>query len=147
MYFDQMSAIYDHYTVIGSKITIKFGLNSPTTSTFMRVGCFINDDGTVTPTSANALLEHSSDVSWIQIAGGNVDTYTMTRSWSAKKTFGGSVLGNDNLQGTASADPAEQSVYTIFAECNDLSTTSTITGSVEIEFIAVWDELKDIAAS
>jgi hypothetical protein len=68
-------------------------------------------------------------------------------SFSAKGTFGGSVLGNDNLQGSTTTDPTEQTLYTLFVSCTDGVSSSNIVATVEIEYIAVWEELKDMTES
>lgn len=146
MYFDQLTAIYDHYTVIGAKMVLKF-CSSGTLNSPFRVGIMVNDDAVVTPTTASALLEHSSNITWKQVPPGCNNSFVLTCKWSAKKTFGGSVLGNDNLQGSATTSPSERSMFTIFIESNDGATINTIVSDVYLEQIAVWDELKDIASS
>jgi len=145
LYFDQMTALYDHYTVIGSKIRVKLcqgAANQPT----VKIATFINDDGTVTPTSIDMMGEQSCGKQFI-IPPASTDTYTITNKWSAKKTFGGSPLSNDLLQGTVAANPTEQSFYTFGFQAADLTTTVAMFAEVDITYIAVWDELKDIAGS
>lgn len=142
-YFDQMSAVYDHYTVIGSRIILRV-LKSDNTQYPTTVGIFVNDDSTVTP-SITGLLEHPSSVH--TIVGNSDQRATLIRNWSAKKTFGGTVLSNDNLQGSPTADPTEQSVFTIFIDSTSSAQQTSVTMDITIEYIAVWDELKDIASS
>lgn len=146
MYFDQLCGIYDHYTVIGSKMVVKM-CSSGTSNSPFRVGIYVNDDATVTPTTANALLEHSSNISWKQIPPGCNNMFTLTCKWGAKKTFGGSILGNDNLQGSVTTSPSEQSMFVLFIESNDGGTVNTLVADISIEYITVWDELKDIVSS
>lgn len=144
LYFDQMAAIYNHYTVIGSKIRVTIG--APTaTNTNEIVVLWINDDTSVTP-SLTALVEQSS-ANYTILNFANVDTHTLTKKWSAKKTFGGSVLGNDNLQGTVSSSPTEQSFFQISIFPQDLLSSQAFNVQAHIEYIAVWEELKDIAGS
>lgn len=142
-YFDQLTAVYNHFTVIGSRMKLRI-VKSDTGSTPVTVGIFVNDDASVVP-SLTGCLEHPSSVHTTVALQDPIAT--LTKSWSAKKTFGGSVLSNDNLQGSSSADPTEQSVYSIFVDSSAGATATTVTLDVTIEYIAVWDELKDIASS
>lgn len=145
-YFDQLSAIYDHYTVIGSKITVRV-MSNETTAKPISVVVMVNDDATVTPTTFSALAEHpSATVSRLVPWGGNQEI-VLTKSWSAKKTFGGDPLANDNLQGTFSANPTELSAYVIAVDSEPSTAQGTVTILYTIDYIAVWDELKDIAGS
>lgn len=66
--------------------------------------------------------------------------------WSARKYFGGSVMANVNLQGTSAANPTENSGFTLCAQTVD-GTTDSIGYSIDIEYLAVWTEIKDIASS
>jgi len=144
-YFDTLTGIYDHFTVIGSIIKVSVVKPSATELPII-FGVFLNDDTTTTPTVASQLCEQSSAV-YSQITLGQDHPTTLTAKWSAKKTFGGSVLGNDALQGSASADPTEQTLYSVFMQTVDGSSTSSLDMLVTIEYIAVWDELKDLAAN
>lgn len=143
-YFDQYSALYDHYCVIGSKITVKF---TPTNITYppTLVGCFINDDTTKTP-NVYGLME-SSQGQYRALPYGTNNNTNITMKWSAKKYFGRSVLANDELQGTVSTNPTEQSYFTIWIDSAAQAAVSQITIEVLIEYIAIWKELKDIATS
>jgi len=146
MYFDQMAALYDHYTVIGSQIRIRVTKSDTSTTIPITIGCFVNDDSTVTGT-ITSLMENSNASFFKQISGNGHPYAVLQQKWSAIKTFGGSILGNDNLQGTTSASPAEQSVYTFFMDSSPLATSTSAVLDVEIRYIAVWDELKELASS
>lgn len=145
MYFDQMSAIYDHFTVIGSKIKIKVTPQT-TISAASYVGMFINDDTSSTNiTGIPALMEQPTGVvKQIPVAVSN--PVYMTKSWSAKKFFPGSTMANVNLSGTPTSDPSEQSIYEICCQCSN-NATGTFQVEVEISYIAVWSEVKDLAQS
>lgn len=147
MYFDQLSALYDHYTVIGSKITVTFsnqtgvdGNNRPCT-----VGILITDDGVITG-NVNTLKENGY-AKWKWTGSLGYEKAIVTNKWSAKKTFGGSILGNDNLQGTPSVNPTELSYFTLFVDSSQSAIASSVVADVTITYIAVWDELKEVASS
>lgn len=151
MYFDQMGALYDHYVVVGSRIRVTFlpyigatGLGN------FRVGIFTADANTIAPTDFNAFAEQST-ARWKTLSGFNsyatADQRTLTSRWSAKKFFGKGVLANTDLQGTTSGDPTELSYYCIgVAPLSDIS-AEQVQFTVEIDYIAVWKEVKSIASS
>lgn len=143
MYYDQFTALYDHYTVIGSKIKYRICTNSPTLS--MLVGAMINDDTTTTVTSISGIDEASLGKTRLIPAGMDVPT-VITQKWSAKKFFPGSVLANNSLQGSG-ANPTEQSYFAVYLQDPTATQTVACTVQVEIEYIAVWNELKDLAQS
>lgn len=146
-YFDQMTAIYNHYTVIGSKIKIKVIPSSQNPSPF-KVSLSQNDDATQTNNTIDGTVEQSDACSMRLFAGNSTDTiHTMVNKWSAKRTFGGSVLGNDLLQGTVSSNPSENTFWIIGIQALDFVSSVSSYIDVEIEYIAVWDELKDIVPS
>lgn len=145
LYFDQLSAIYNHYTVIASKMTVKATMPNSAGVAGMLLGIFINDDSSVTPTPFYARAEQPTAV--YRNIGQAIGETVLVKKWSAKENFGPGVLGDPNLQGTSAANPTEQQVFTIFAQANDETSTNSILTLVTIEYDAVWQELKDIANS
>lgn len=141
LYFDQVGIIYDHYTVLRSylKLTLSTDQTNP-----QLVCAFINDDTTVTPAGMAGAMEQSS-ARYVTVVPGQ--TTTLTIPWDAYKTFGGSVLGNDNLQGSSASDPTEQSIFTVLGNAVDVSKATNVLCNAEIVYYAVWDELRDIAGS
>jgi len=144
LYFDQMGALYNHYTVIGSKCAFKI-VPSSGSQLAMVVGSYVNDD-TTAQTAINTIGELSSG-NRILIGADSDKNYTMRKKWSAKKYFGGSVLANNDLEGTTVGNPNEQSYYNISLQAADATSTVSCWLDVEISYIAVWAELKDIAGS
>lgn len=144
-YFDQFGALYNHYTVLGSKITITLSPDTATTDPFV-AGIYINDDTTTTPTSLNEFLETTRSKYRVsnQAQGSPL---VFTNKWSASKTFGGSVLGNDSLRGTTSANPAEISVFNFFICALNSADSVTASFIARVDYIVQWSELKDIAGS
>lgn len=145
MYFDQLTAIYDHFNVQTSKITLRATVPS-TNSTPVCAGIYINDDTTVTPSSAQNCCELGSSVYKV-IGSRDTPEVVFTKKWSAKEAFGPASLNDPELQGSASADPTEQQIFTIFVQSIDGTTTNRIDWTVTIEYDAIWTELKDLASS
>lgn len=144
LYFNDLTSIYDHYTVIGSKIRVRLAPSTSSTPIFS-AGMYIDDDNTTTNIAGiTTCAEQPSGQYRLVPPAGMGSIVTMTSKWSAKKTFGGSILGNDNLQGNATSVPAEQSFYTLCVQATGTDTAVALV-DVEITYIAIWDELKDRA--
>lgn len=142
MYFDTLATLYNHFTCLNSKITVA----CYATSTYgILAGVYIEDDTTKTPTYSGAAAEQNSSSFGLVApggAGGNVVTFR--KSWSASEAFGPNPLANDNLQGTVAANPTEQQHFTVFAQHLDSTQIVAITGTLTVEYDAVWDELKNL---
>lgn len=145
LYFDQLTAIYNHYTVIYAELKATF-VPTASTTTPLAYGVLINDDATVTPGNYNEMMEQAQGSGAFTTA---VQTKppVIIKKWSAKKTFGGSILGNTDLQGTVTSNPTEQSVFSCYIQPLDAVTTCTVNLIVEISYVAVWSEVKDIVNS
>lgn len=144
MYFDTLMAIYNHYTVIGSKIVVKVVPKSATQGPGA-FGVFINDANTSTMQQVGNVYEQSSGTDIKLIAPGQSSPLYVSKTWSAKQTFGGSILGNDDLQGSASANPVEQSYYDIvYQDLTTSPTTATVQLFIELQYTVVFDELKQL---
>lgn len=143
LYFDELSAIYNHYTVLASNIKIR-----ACSSTALPVGCIVSlhvDDDTTSSANIQTICEQST-ASFKVVPFGNQDQIYLTKAWSAKDYFGPNPLDNDTLQGTGSTDPSELSFYNF--SINSLSAgTQSLQLLVEISYWAVWDELKTNAGS
>lgn len=146
LYFDQMSSIYDHYTVIGAKISVKIIPTSNAGGAFF--ASLSQNDDSIQVATIDATIEQGG--SGVRLFNSNMTSPVypvMINKWSAKKTFGGSVLANDNLQGTALSSPSEQTVWCIAIKpCDNFTNINTYV-DVTIQYIAVWDELKDVDVS
>ncbi len=141
MYFDQMTAIYDHYTVLKSEIIYEFIVKTAD----QMVGTYIDDDATITndPVLCGELPTGSSHLLSVVATRPLI----VRKRWDAKKFFGGDIFDNDNLQGTAASNPTEQSYYTMVTQPFDGTSTTTVLMNVTIRYQAVWDELKNISSS
>lgn len=141
LYFDQLAAVYAHWVVIGSKITI-FPNNTTTPVNF---AVYLNDDSTITPGNLDTIIEQSK-CKWTTMQP-NAESKVLTMGFSSKDIFGGDPQSMQELRGTAAADPTEQSIFTLGVAPVDLASSATVTASVLIEYIAVWSEVRDIGSS
>lgn len=140
LYFDQLSAIYNHYTVFKSTCTYLVVL----TSTPCLVSHYIEDDTSISTGSQSAEMSTSTVTTHSNLA---VRPTRLTRTWVGKQFFGGNLFDNDQLGGTPSANPVEQMYFTFNVTAIDGVTIPSYSVLVEVLYEAVWDELKTIAQS
>lgn len=143
-YFDQLQALYNAYTVIGAKLTATILPQTEGEEGFRVVG-YIEDDATVTGTGVNNLLEQSK-AKLVYVAPNANTTKQLVLKWSAKKAFGGSILGNNDLQATSNGEPNVQQFFTLGIQGTGIQTTIAEI-MVKIEYTAIWVEPKSIASS
>lgn len=141
MYFDELGAIYDHYTVVKSvaKFTITYGSTVNSGAITLTI-----DDDVAISSNANFAAEQGTAIQKF-IGAQDGSPTVLTKTWTAKQ-FGPQALDNDNLQGTTSANPVEQSYYTLYFTALNLQ-TAVVNVGVEIIYHAVWDELRTNAGS
>lgn len=154
-FFDQMGELYNHYTVLGSKIRVKIWTdgdvdqdNDP-----MNV-CLQLKDAAQSPVDAFAVREQPDAVYTTVI--GHQRPHNLTKGFSAAKFFGKSrknISGEAELRGTPTADPGELAYFIV--TCTDPETLShsetdviqQFHYEVEITFTARWTERKNITLS
>lgn len=145
MYFDQLMTIYNHYTVLKSKITCRsIGRGGNATPFACCFTIVVDDDNTLTiPTPAYPM--ERKDARWTEWSGGGE---MFLQNWfDAAKTFGRGVMSNDNLRGNSSSNPLEQSVYHLIAFDPNLSDVDAVDLAFEVEYDVVWSELASISSS
>ena len=151
MYFDQMTALYDHFTVIGAKIKITVTRASINASDGLPVYMclFVNDDTTVANSNITQVAEgYKTTIRMVPVATPNSYNapIVLTSKFSSRKFFGNSSLNNANIQGSAVTDPSEQAYFTLCYQ-HPGGGEASWEALVEIDYIAVWNEVKDILAS
>lgn len=145
-YFDQYSALYNHYVVTGAKITVAF--TNPSNSDVV-VGGYINDDVAIQASTLNMFCEEPYS-QWRVIPPNQEKPVYITWKWSAKKFFTGrksSLLADTDLQGTSSGNPAELSILSLFYRNHDVTSTTSVKWTIHAEFNVIWKELRDITGS
>jgi len=153
MYFDQVAGLYNKYVVLASKATFTFTSALGTGTNSAIVGVYIEDDATITPTTAIGCAEQASAQFRIIMVNQTSDQFDTTNKisvkWDAKKAFGGDVIDNPNLVAATTANPTEQQFYTIFAQDNSLAGTAAFNFIVNayVEYSVQWFELKNILES
>lgn len=145
MYYDQLVALYNHWVVTGSKITLRVSTNSSATAcgTFV---VYLNDDSTITSSDIVGMAEQATAKSGMIGMVQNDHASTFVSTYSAEKVFGPNPVSNSNLRGAASSDPAEESYYALGWQASVLG-ASNVFVNVEIEYQVTFFELKDITKS
>lgn len=137
--FDQYMALYRNFTVIGSKIFVRFVFKDNNaaagTNNMMKVGIALQD-GSSSMASQIALSEAARASTKIITSG--TGPVRITKTFSPRKFFSKpSVLTDDALSGTAAADPSEQAYFHVAGYAlNSESSTCYMDGW--IDYIAVF---------
>lgn len=155
--YDQLAALYNHYVVKSSKITVyvhQTGDKSGVTTRPSYCGVYLNDDGTSPDggISVSSLIESRKSPMRI-VMSRPTETPTsckFKKSFSAAKFFGVKDI-RDNLAligAYPTANPTEGAFYTVFiGACDGVSTTGSFAVSIVVDYIAEWTEPKDINQS
>lgn len=147
MLFDQLSALYNHFTVIESRITVILSaavINATANSGSALVVLSIDDNSSDTR-AAQDIIETDSNCAWGVMAPES--KLTLSTTWKAADYFGGDIIDNPNFRGSSSADPTEQSAFVVTVTNESGSFQVFYDQHVIIEYRAVWSELKDVVAS
>ena len=125
--FDQLMALYDHYTVVGSTITCRFANQ---TATRPYVGIAVRDSNNVV-TAVTDLAEYGDKVMSLKAlarAGGaepgEASTSLSTKVDVAKFLGRRDAMSDPELKGDTSSNPSEQVFYHICA--GDVSASSAV---------------------
>lgn len=146
MGFDQWTALYNKYTVIGSKITVKPAFNnSPESGSYV---CGLTVEGLVpTAASITKLMETFPGRMKTVQSGIQIPTFVgkfKPHYWYPNRKL----LTDDLLAGTASANPSDQVYYNIYAYYVDQATNATeIKLIVTIDYLVVFTDPIDVSPS
>lgn len=150
--FDQYMSMYDHYTVISSRITVIAAARGTAAGEAGIAAVYLNDNtsNVIAPNHISAYLEQpgcSFKPLALREAGNSI--VTVVRKFNAKKDLGVSKpLSAPEVRGSVSSNPAEQSYFQLLAGPIDVTgTMSTINCVVTIDYVAVLTEPKDLAQS
>lgn len=143
--FDQLISMYDHFCVIGSKLTATF---SPSSGMAVPTTVCLNLDADVSTLGDidNAIEQNSSKYCLLNPQS---PPQTLTMSYSPKTFMGISKpLSADKLQGTASANPTDCSFVNIYCQATDGSSDpGAIDVAVTIDYVAIFHEPLTLAPS
>lgn len=142
MFFDQLTPIYNHYRVLGAKITWVFS-NVVGNTVPANIVCYLNDD--ITSPVISAAAEHRTGQTR-QLPLGSDSQVTVSQTWSINEYFPRQKY-DDELKGTTVANPNEQMFFNASFRAADGIATCTGVFYANVEYITEWSELKDTAGS
>lgn len=146
--FDQLMKLYDHYVVIGAKLTVLAWAKSPTEASLL---CIKIQDNNVAINNRNDILESR----WTRILQmGTIDSGNScnraTMSINPNRFLGTSKpLSNPSLKGDVTSNPTEQCYFNI-ANINvgeDAVSTSGLRLDIRIEYDTIFFEPKNPVVS
>lgn len=148
MGFDEYMAVYDHYTVIGAKITVTFLSND--TSYPITFGVTAQDNNSAI-TNAEAAIENGRTLcETLTLKGGCRDQATISYPLSISKFFGKGkkIFGERSYSGDAGSNPSEQVYFVVWA--SPLNSSADATGgqaTIHIEYVAIFSEPRQMTQS
>lgn len=146
--FDQLMTMYNHFLVVGSKISVNFVNTDPNIPAV--VGIQVSTDPAFSTSLADYMeqgIRNYRVVCGDTQAGSN--TAYLTSKSSPKKEFGVTNLrDNTSLRGSASGNPSELLYYHLFACAqNEASNPSPVDITVVIDYLVLFGEPNDLAGS
>lgn len=145
--FDRWMAVYDHYTVLGARITVRHSPTSTTDQAPAYTGILLSDDGTSSSgMTVSTIMEQSGQRTYPRILGlVNDINRSLSLNFSASKFFGktkASLIGDGTYRGTSLANPTEQAYFEIYQKPVGGNTPGVFNYMVIIDYIAVLTEKK-----
>lgn len=151
MRWDQMALFYNHYIVVGSKITVKrVGHLATSTPAVPSVwGLFLNDS-VIGPTDYTLMIEQGRTKYRLDNSTNAMRTSSITMGYSTKKFFNVKDV-KDNMTRLGSdvlSSPTELAVFTVWAQAlNKTDTVTTQTYIATIDFAVLYSESSDMPQS
>lgn len=143
LYFDQLAAIYNHYTVMKARIRATI---VPNRNEAFVGGIYIDDDSSPAVTALDVVNQQPSAV--YKVSQRDAEVLTVYKSWDCKSVFGPNPMDNDRLQGDVATNPAEFQSFIVYARpVLTVTPTTVFDVYITLEFDTVWNELKVMPGS
>ena len=146
LYYDQLMAVYNHYTVVRSRIKMVPVL-TVSTSFPMTFSISVDDDTNSGHTANTQLALEREGTTWGVFHPNQMPGGFLKNSFDAAKTFGPNPMAQSELQGTVSANPSENIYFIVRVDGNLVAANSDVKFWVEIEYDVIWDELVSMTSS
>lgn len=143
--FDQMMLMYDHYTVIGAKITVTF-MNID--STYPMIVGIKTSDTSQASQNLSQIIENGNVV-YTTVGPYKTDqsVVTLTKKIGLKKFFRKPIVDTD-YSGDVGSNPTEQAFFSIFcAGSHDQFDGSGVRMNVRLDYISIFREPKLLVQS
>lgn len=138
LYYDDLTSIYDHWTVVSSTIKVTQAINEASTNTtpFTYMFNLYQDDDATTLNGQQEYWDAKSTAVTLWAS----DPKPRFLRFNGAATYGGNLIDNSLLQGAGGSDPLELSYFVL--QFFDGPGLQPIRFYVEISYDVVWHELK-----
>lgn len=137
--FATLSELYNHYTVIGSKLTVTFNNRDGTYPQL--VGAFVSANTTEQVNPEDIIENGKGRNAFITTQSGSKQMATLTVKCPVGRFLGKkNLLSEDDCQGNAGSNPQEQCFFHVWAGPQEAVDTSPVYCTVRIEYICIWKE-------
>lgn len=146
--FDQLMTFYDHYQVIGAKITVDFISTNQTGADVSTYICGVDlRDSTTVNTDPDSLMEQGTASYRVCTTSNANQKVRVRKGFSQRKFFTNVKVGNRTYQGTSLAQPGEQAYFHVFVAPIGAINSAAMTAVITIDYLAVFTEPKPIVGS
>lgn len=143
--FDQLMALYDHYTVLKSKIVVTFMKGSNQTTSL--IGTVSLRDDLVVESNISDYIE-SRNTAFGALPGGGNSSLILKKSYDAASFMGRpDPLCEDSLRGNVSANPSDGAFYHLALQPTFSTDANAVDVMIYMEYTAVFTEPKNPAFS
>jgi hypothetical protein len=145
--FDQWALLFNHYVVLGSRITVTATPADLTGQSPGHVGNYLTD-GKSTPYSTSRMFIEARKGTVRAIVPRQAKAARFSNKFSAKGFFGVTDVKDNitHLGAAVTADPTEEAYFTTWYQTSDNS-TDTMSFTATIDYIVAFSEPKDLAQS
>lgn len=149
-FFDQYMGMYNHFTVLGSKISATGTVYATSASDSVIFGVQLKASSTVDQTSPVYVLEQGH-TKWKQLTSdsGSDKSRTVTQNYSAKRFFNVmNPIDEHDLRGDVATSPTEGAYYHVI--CGGVNTSDNPTAinvRVTIDYVVMLTEPKSVGES
>lgn len=147
--FDQWMLFYNHFNVVGSKITVTFN-TTDATDAGNAIGLVSLRDSTTVETDITTLRRQAGAV-WKPLTpmGSNRSVQTIKKYFSAKKFFKVKDTNQSEYKGTISGNPSEEAYYHVYVGAGNSRAVdpAVVDVNVTIDYIVLLSERKPLADS
>ncbi|AXH76623.1 MAG: capsid protein [Circoviridae sp.] len=145
--FDTWATLYNHYVVLGAKITVKAINSIPDGASPAYIGCYLSDDTDISNYPNAYQLMEAGKGSYRLVNPGNNRPIAFGSRFSAKKFFNVTdVKDNARLAAAVTANPLEGAIFNVWYQTGNGS-TATMYLSVRLEYIVSFGEPRDVNTS
>jgi hypothetical protein len=138
MYRDTYASIYNHYSVVSTRATVRFVNNSA--SPFW-VGAVIDDDSAASGGIDPIIEQNHSKSHLVTSVSGSNSASSIVIDWDCKKILGINPYTTESYKTAFAENPGEESFLMIYAATAD-STTNNIYFDVTLEYLTLVSELQ-----